>query len=130
MLRILGLVASAFAFAAIAADAETLRGSAILAAPVTPPDGLILEATVSDVSRADAPSILFAGISFQTSGLPRYDFAISYDPAAQQLQAVYALRVTLSRDGRLVATTDTHYPVLTGGMAGGEVVEVVLKPVD
>jgi putative lipoprotein len=127
MLRAIALFIAA---SALAAQAEALRGSAILDGPVAPSEGLILEATVSDVSRADAPSILLAGITFQTVDQPRYDFMITYDPAVLQPQAVYALRVTLSRDGRLVATTDTHYPVLKDGKPDEVPVEVILHPVN
>jgi uncharacterized lipoprotein YbaY len=129
MLRTISLCAAMTACACAAAHAEILRASALLTEPVADPDGLILEATVSDVSRADAPSIFLAGVTFQTVGQPRYDLAITYDPSVLQPQAIYALRVTLSRDGRLVATTDTHYPVLADGMASEEAVEVLLQPV-
>ena len=130
MLRTIRPLVAATVLAALPADAETLRGSARLVEPVEPGEALTLEATVSDVSRADAPSILLAGVSFVTSPQSRYDFAITYDPAALQPQAIYALRVTLSRDDRLVATTDTHIPVLDEDAAAEAVVEVLLRPVN
>jgi putative lipoprotein len=128
MLRTIGLII--FTASALAANADTLRGTATLERQVTLPDGLVLEATVSDVSRADAPSVLLADTTFRTSAQPSYDFTISYDPAMLQPRATYALRVTLSLDGRLVATTDTHYPVLRDGMAEDAVVMVVLRTID
>jgi putative lipoprotein len=129
MLRTIGLIVAAIVLGAGAAVAETLRARAVLAEPLADAEGLTLEATVSDVSRADAPSIFLAGVSFLTSGQPGYEFSITYDPAELQPQAVYALRVALSRDGHLVASTDTHYPVLEGGAAGAEPIEVLLHPV-
>lgn len=125
--RALGLATVVTVLLCLPALAETLRGTALLRERIALPEGLTLEATISDVSRADAPAEVLAGITIQTSGQPPFAFEIEYDPAKLQPQARYALRVTLSRDGALLATTDTIHGVLQDGQAEAGPVEVILR---
>jgi uncharacterized lipoprotein YbaY/heat shock protein HslJ len=116
----------ALALAAVGiASAETLRGVAFLHERIALPDGLILEAVIEDIARADAPAERLAATRLETAGQPPFAFEIPYDPAALRPQARYALRVTLHRDGRLHATTDTVHPVLQDGRSAP--VEVTLR---
>jgi copper homeostasis protein (lipoprotein) len=107
------------------AGAETLQGIALLRERIALPDGLVFEAVIEDVARADAPARRIAATRFETSGQPPFAFAIDYDPAALEPQGRHVLRATLHRDGRLFATTDTVHPVLRAGRP--EPVEVVLS---
>jgi len=126
-LRALGVTTLMAALPSPPALAETLHGAALLRERIALPEGLTFEATISDVSRADAPAEVLADVTFQTSGQPPFAFKIEYDPTKLQPQARYALRATLKRNGVLVATTDTITSVLQDGQAEAGPVEVILR---
>ncbi|MGB2893571.1 MAG: YbaY family lipoprotein, partial [Albidovulum sp.] len=75
------------------------------------PPGLTFEAIIEDISRAGAPAEALARITIENPGQPPIDFAIEYDPADLQPQAIYALRATIRRSDMLLFTTDTITPV-------------------
>lgn len=89
--------------------------------------GVRLEATLLDVSRADAAAAVIGKTVHENVGQPPYRFAITYDPAAIVANHRYAVRVVLMKDARLLFTTDQVYPVLTGGNPAS--VQVLLKRV-
>lgn len=126
-LRALGVTTLMAALPSPPALAEMLHGTALLRERIALPEGLTFEATISDVSRADAPAEVLADVTFQTSGQPPFAFKIEYDPTKLQPQARYALRATLKRNGVLVATTDTIHSVLHDGQAEAGPVEVILR---
>lgn len=74
-----------------------------------------LTATLEDVSLADAPSVTLGEVRMKTDHAPPYAFSIPYDPAKIQAQNVYAVRVQITLDGKLLMVSDTHTPVLTRG---------------
>jgi uncharacterized lipoprotein YbaY/heat shock protein HslJ len=75
--------------------------------------GVLFEARIEDVSRADAPSVVIGSVRIEDAGNPPYAFAIEYDAAAIIDTHTYAVRASLSKDGALLFTTDTMEPVLT-----------------
>jgi copper homeostasis protein (lipoprotein) len=77
------------------------------------------------VSKADAPSAELGSVRIEDLGNPPFEFEIPFDPAAIDERLTYSLRATIRADGRLLFTTDTHSPVLTGG--GGTEVELMLR---
>ncbi|MGI1663120.1 YbaY family lipoprotein [Palleronia sp. KMU-117] len=79
------------------------------------PPGTVFEARLEDVSRADAPSILIGAVRIEDAGNPPYAVTIDVDPAAIDERFTYAVRASLTHEGRLLFTTDTHVPVLTRG---------------
>lgn len=89
--------------------------------------GVRLEASLLDVSRADAAAAPVGKTVLDDVGNPPYRFSIDYDPAAIVANHRYAVRVVLMKDGRLLFTTDQVYPVLTGGNPAS--VQVLLKRV-
>ena len=89
--------------------------------------GVRLEASLLDVSRADAAAAVVGKTVLEDVGNPPYRFAIAYDPAAIVANHRYAVRVVLMKDARLLFTTDQVYPVLTGGNPAS--VQVLLKRV-
>ncbi len=86
-----------------------------------PPDARF-EATLEDVSRADAPSQVIGRTESAPAGQPPFRFSISYDPAQIQQGRSYAVRARVSHAGRLLFTTDRHYAL----PAAGQELEIML----
>ena len=89
--------------------------------------GVRLEASLIDISRADAAAAIVGKTVLEEVGMPPYRFSIAFDPAAIVTSHRYAVRVVLMKDARLIFTTDQVYPVLTGGNPAS--VQVLLKRV-
>lgn len=89
--------------------------------------GVRLEASLLDVSRADAAAVVIGKTTLDNVGNPPYRFHIDYDPAKIVANHRYAVRVVLTKDNRLLFTTDQVYPVITGGSPASA--EVLLKRV-
>jgi putative lipoprotein len=89
--------------------------------------GVRLEASLLDISRADAAADIVGKTVLEDVGQPPYRFTIGYDPAGIVANHSYAVRVVLMKDTRLLFTTDQVYPVLTGGNPAS--VQVLLKRV-
>jgi copper homeostasis protein (lipoprotein) len=105
----------------------TISGSATYRERIALPPGATLEATLLDVSLADAPAETIATTRQEDIGQPPYAFEISYDPRRIVPSRVYAVRARITLEGRLLFTTDTVHPVLTNG--NPSTVDVVLKRV-
>jgi copper homeostasis protein (lipoprotein) len=84
-----------------------------------PPDA-VFEATLEDVSKADAPAEVIGQARIERPGNPPIRFEITYEPAQIISSRRYAVRARILVGGKLFFTTDQHYPVLTGGQ-GNEV---------
>ena len=89
--------------------------------------GVRLEASLLDISRADASAAIVGKTVLEDVGQPPYRFTIAYDPRAIVPSHRYAVRVVLMKDTRLLFTTDQVYPALTGGTPAS--VQVLLKRV-
>jgi len=87
----------------------------------------MLEATLEDISLADAPSETIATTRLEDIGQPPYALEISYDPRRIVPSRRYAVRARITLEGRLLFTTDTVNPVLTNG--NPSTVDMVLKRV-
>ena len=112
--------------AAAAPDANVITGTATYRERVAVPRGAVFEATLEDVSRADAPATVVARQRLSPAGAPPYAVRIPYDPARIQPSRRYSVRATLWA-GAAKWTTDTVAPVLTRG--AGATVGLVLKRV-
>ncbi len=92
--------------------------------------GSVVRVTLQDVSRADAPAEVLATWTLTTSGenVP-IPFELGYDPAQIDPRHRYTVRAEI-RDGAggLLWTSDTAYPVLTGG-APGDAVDILVRRV-
>lgn len=91
--------------------------------------GVVLKVQLTDVSRADAPTVVIGQQSLKTDGaqvpLP---FEITYDPAAIRPQNTYAVRAWIEdTEGRMRFTTDQRYAVITRGAPTH--VDLILKGV-
>lgn len=87
--------------------------------------GAVLEASVVDVSRADAPAEAIGSTRIVDPGSPPFRFDIAVDADRVDPSRSYAVRVVIRTGGELVFTTDTGYPVLTRG--AGRDADVLLR---
>jgi putative lipoprotein len=79
-----------------------------------PPDASF-EATLEDVSRADAPAQVLGRTRMEPAGQPPFRFSISYDPVKLQAGHKYAIRARVTQAGQLMFTTAQHYALPPSG---------------
>jgi uncharacterized lipoprotein YbaY len=120
-------LASLLALSAQQAMAQTITGTATYREPMALPPGAVLEATLEDVSRADAPADTIARQRVASPGNPPIAFTIAYDPAQIVANRTYVVRARILVDGTLLFTTDTAVPVITRGASTS--VSVMLRRV-
>jgi uncharacterized lipoprotein YbaY/uncharacterized lipoprotein NlpE involved in copper resistance/heat shock protein HslJ len=94
---------------------DSVTGTALYRERIAMPPGVVFEARLEDVSRADAPAEVIGTFRIEDAGNPPYAFTIDYDPAGIDDRYTYAVRAELRFDGRLLFTTDTMVPVLSRG---------------
>lgn len=94
---------------------KTVTGTATYRERIALPPDAIFEATLQDVSRADAPAQVLGTARLEKPGQPPFRFSISYDAAKIEQNRSYAVRATITVAGKLMFTTDQSYPVLTRG---------------
>ena len=87
------------------------KGVAMYRERVALPPEAVFEATLEDVSRADAPSQVLGRARIEPAGQPPFRFSIKYDAAQLQPNRNYAIRARLTHEDRLLFTTDRNYPV-------------------
>ena len=97
-----------------------VKGTATYRERIALPPNAVFEATLEDVSKADAPAEVIGQTRIERPGNPPIRFEITYDPARIIPSHRYSVRARILVDGKLFFTTDQHYPVLTGGK-GNEV---------
>jgi putative lipoprotein len=96
--------------AAMEEDMGKITGTVLYRERIALPPGAEVTVELQDVSRADAPAEVLAKTRMPAEGGPPYPFELSYDPAAIDERMRYALRATITAEGRLLFTTDTHHP--------------------
>jgi putative lipoprotein len=99
--------------AGMPAAAETVTGTVTWRERMMLPPGAVLEVTVEDISRADAPSIRLARFALSPVGAPPLAFEL--DVPAADPRATVSVRASIRHEGALLFTTDTVAPVLTQG---------------
>ena len=90
-------------------------GSASYRERMALPADAVFEATLEDVSRADAPARVIGRARIEPAGQPPFRFSIGYDPAQIQARGSYVVRARVLRAGQLLFTTDRHYPLPQAG---------------
>lgn len=101
----------------------TVSGTASWRERMSLPPGASFEATLEDVSRADARSEVIGRTRIETPGAPPIRFSIPYDPSRVQARNRHVVRARVMHEGRLLFTTDTAYPV---SLPAGQPVELRL----
>lgn len=114
-LRAAALVLLGAVAAMPATAASTISGSASYRERIALPPQAVFEATLEDISRADAPATVLGRTRMASPGQPPIRFQIEYDPAAIETRHRYVLRARITLDGQLMFTTDTLQAVQLGG---------------
>lgn len=97
------------------AQAGSLAGTASLTVRAALPADAVFEAVLIDAALADAPARELGRVRLQPAGRPPFRFSIRYRKADLTPWGRYTVRATLRQGSRLLFTTDTFTPVLTGG---------------
>ena len=115
--RFLTTVTLIVVFGMIADDAlaQTIKGTATYRERMALPAGAVFEATIEDVSRADAPASEIATTRVASPGNPPIAFAIAYDQARIDSSHRYVVRAKILLDGKLLFASDVATPVITRG---------------
>lgn len=108
------------------APSASVTGTATYRERMALPPEAVFEATLEDVSRADAPASVVASARVTAPRVP-IAFTIVYDPARIEAHRRYVVRGRITLDGRLLFTSDTAHPVL--GPGGARHVDMVLRRV-
>jgi len=109
------------------AEQAALSGTALYRERMLLPPGAVFEATLIDVSRADAPAKVIAITQILGPRGSPIKFKLRYDPARIQSEMMYSVRGRISVGGQLLFVTDTAHPVLTRG--NPDTVQLLLKRV-
>jgi putative lipoprotein len=103
----------------------SIQGAATYHERIMLPAEAVFEATLEDVSRADAAALVLGRTRIENPGNPPIRFNIGYDPIRIDPRHTYVVRARIVVRDRLWFTTDTSHSVLTAG--GGSEVEVLLR---
>lgn len=109
---------------ALPAAAQVVPGSALHRERMALPPDAVFEATLQDVSRADAAAEVLGRARLDPAGQSPFRFEIPYDAARIVAGRRYVVRAEIRHEGRLLFTTDQAHPV--PGEGGGREVEIVL----
>ncbi len=127
-----GLLALAIPLAAIASPGDTtesalpaIEGSASYRERIALPPQAVLEATLEDVSLADAPAREIGRTRLPRPAGPPFRFRIPYDPAKVEAGHIYNVRVRILVDDALWFISDHAHRVLA--RAGDQHVDIPLK---
>jgi putative lipoprotein len=104
---------------------SAVKGTATYRERMALPRDAVLEATLEDVSGADAAADVIGQTRVEDPGNPPIRFEIRYDPSRIDPSRRYAVRARIMVGGKPFFTTDQHYPVLTAGK--GNEVKLLLR---
>lgn len=105
-------------------ESSFVTGTATYRERMALPPEAVFEASIEDVSRADAPSVIVGSTSVASPRVP-IEFSIPYDIHRIQPNGRYVVRARIMLDGRMIFTTDTVHPVL--GASGTDRVQLLLR---
>ena len=92
-----------------------IRGTATYRERIAMPADAIFDATLEDVTRADASADVIGRARIEKPGNVPIRFEISYDTSRIVQNHRYVVRARILSGGKLFFTTDQSYPVLTQG---------------
>jgi putative lipoprotein len=110
------------------ANMAQVTGTLMYRERIALPPGAVAEVWLLDTSLADAPAVEIAYQRINDPGNPPIPFVLEYDPSRIDERMQYGVRATISHDGQLLFTSDTHYPVLTRG--AGNTADIMLIMVE
>ena len=92
------------------------------------PPNAVVQVSLQDISRADAPAVVLGEQTITTGGAQvPIPFEIAYDPAAIDQRMTYSVRARITVDGQLLFTSTTATLVITRGNPSD--VEIVVQRV-
>jgi copper homeostasis protein (lipoprotein) len=97
------------------AQAGILSGTASYRERIALPPDAVFEAVLIDAAIADSPARELGRVRLQPAGQPPFRFSIPYRDSDVRSGGRYSVRATVHKGDRLLVTTDTFTPVLTGG---------------
>ncbi|WP_244641977.1 YbaY family lipoprotein [Chelatococcus reniformis] len=97
------------------AKPASLSGTVFYRERMALPPGAVVEVTLEDVSRADAPAGIIARESISPSGQVPVPYTLTFDDAAIRPGRSYALRARILVDGALWFTSTTRHSIFAGG---------------
>ena len=106
----------------------TINGTATYRERMALPPSAVFEATLEDVSRADATADVLGRARIESPGNPPFHFSINYDPVQIIASHTYVVRARVTDGGKLLFTSDQRYQVLTLGH-GSEIAVMMLRRV-
>ena len=113
---------------AASGQAPAITGTATYRERMALPPDAVFEATLEDVSRADAAAKVLGHTRIEKPGTPPFHFSIAYDSKQIEQNHTYAVRARVTESGKLMFTTDQRYAVITQGH-GNDVPMMMLKRV-
>jgi putative lipoprotein len=102
-------------FVASSASGASVTGTASYRERIAMPHDARFEATLEEVSRADARAEVVARTKLDSPGNPPIHFKINYPASQIQESHSYSVRARILVNGRLWMTSDESYPVITHG---------------
>jgi Uncharacterized protein conserved in bacteria len=109
-------------------EALTINGTATYRERMALPPDAVFEATLEDVSRADATANVLGRARIESPGNPPFHFSINYDPGQIVTSHTYVVRARVTEGEKLLFTSDQRYQVLTLGH-GSEIAMMMLRRV-
>lgn len=104
---------------------DFIEGAATYRERMALPPGAMFEATLEDITLADAPATVLGRTRMPSPGNPPIQFSIPYDPGAVEADHRYSVRATIRSGQDLLFVTDQIQPVLTDGH--GQAVSLMLR---
>ncbi len=107
---------------AASATPKSMSGRVTYLQRIALPAGAVIEVSLDDVSRADAPAQRLGSTLVTTTGenVP-IPFTVTYDGAAVRPERTYAVSARITIDGQLRWISSTRHPVLTAGHPSDDV---------
>ena len=90
-----------------------IKGTATYRERMALPPNAVFEATLEDISRADAPAHIVARVRIEHPGNPPIPFEITYEPSQISSGHRYEVRARIVVARRVLFTTDQHYPAFS-----------------
>ncbi len=125
MAKFAALIAAFFAASSLAqsqnapapspAPSGTITGTALYRERMALPPDAVLEISLLDTSRADAPATLIASQKIPHPGNPPFRFNLAYDPAKIIPSHTYTVRATIHLGAQLMYTSTAAHQVITNG---------------
>jgi copper homeostasis protein (lipoprotein) len=114
----IGILPAATLLAAIVvplpARAGSISGTASTRERIALPADAVFEAVLIDIARADAPAEVLGRVRLKPAGQSPFRFSIPYRDRDITPRGRYSVSASVRQGKRLLFTTDTIHPVLTG----------------